>query len=323
MTRHARNLLHAAAGLAVLLAVVPLHAEPGAGVVVFGDSLSDSGNHFIAFGESARQPFQPVPSASYDIGGHHFSNGNTWIEQLVAGTSAAPSAGPALRAGSPGKNYAVGRARARPNAPEFPAYDLSSQVALFLSNYGGVASPDDVYVLWIGANDVRDALAAIAAGGGSPQSQLAAQQILGAALQSIAGNIAALHASGARSFMVLNVPNPALTPVVRALPPFVQGIATQLSGAFNSGLAQTLAALSQALQGSSFLAVDANAVLGEIVATPEAAGFTDATQPCLAFGVIENAICSAPGRHLFWDGTHPTSQGHAALARAIAGSLGP
>jgi phospholipase/lecithinase/hemolysin len=316
-------LLRAAAGLAVVLAAGTLHSEPDSGVVVFGDSLSDPGNHFIAYGESARQPFQPIPSASYDIGGHHFSNGNTWIEQLVAGTSAAPSAAPALRPSSPGKNYAVGRARARPNAPEFPAYDLSSQVALFLSNYGGRASPNDVYVLWIGGNDVRDALVTIAQGGGSPQSQVDAQQILGAALQSIAGNVAALHASGARRFMVLNVPDPALTPVVRALPPLVQGIATQLSGAFNSGLAQTLAASSQALQGSRFLAVDANAVFGEIVTMPQAAGFADVTQPCLAFGVVENAICSTPGRHLFWDGTHPTSQGHAVLAKAIAGSFEP
>lgn len=67
MTRQAKNLLRTAADLAVVLAARTLHSEPDSGAVVFGDSLSDPGNHFIAYDESARQPFQPIPSTSYDI----------------------------------------------------------------------------------------------------------------------------------------------------------------------------------------------------------------------------------------------------------------
>src|SRR5438105_12204242 len=40
----------------------------------------------------------------------------------------APSGGPALANPGVFTNYAVGRARSRPNAPVFPAYDLSTQV---------------------------------------------------------------------------------------------------------------------------------------------------------------------------------------------------
>jgi phospholipase/lecithinase/hemolysin len=290
-------------------------------VVVFGDSLSDPGNHFIAFGESATRPFESVPSASYAIGGHHFSNGRTWIEQLVSGSPAEPSAGPALGHSPRASNYAMGRARARANAADFPLYDLSAQVGHFLADYGGTAPADKLYVLWIGGNDVRDALTTIATGGGSIESQLAGQQILGSAVQAILDNVIALYASGARSFLVVNVPDPANTPVVRALPPIVRAIATQLSSGFNSGLAQVLGALPQALPGTNFVSLDADAVLAGIINDPASAGLEDVTSPCLTAGVTKRAICSEPRAHLFWDGTHPTVAGHGVVAQAAATAL--
>ncbi len=308
-------------GFVIAMATGTLQAGDVRDVVVFGDSLSDPGNHFIAFGESARRPFEPVPSAPYTIGGHHFSNGNTWIEQLVAGSSAAPTAGPALGHSPRASNYAVGRARARANAADFPLYDLSAQVGLFLAEHDGSAPSDDLYVLWIGSNDVRDALATIAAGGGSVESQLAGQQILGSAVQAIVDNIVALYASGGRVFLIVNVPNPANTPVVRALPPVVQAIAAQLGSGFNAAMAQVLGALPQILPGAHFVSLDADAVLTEIVADPAAAGLEDVSTPCLAFGVTPNAICSDPSSFLFWDGTHPTSAGHRLLAMAAATAL--
>src|SRR6056297_1815558 len=51
-------------------------------IVAFGDSLMDSGNAFVLTGEVSTPPFDPVPSGAYAIGGHHFSNGRTWVEQL-------------------------------------------------------------------------------------------------------------------------------------------------------------------------------------------------------------------------------------------------
>ena len=53
-------------------------------MVIFGDSLSDPGNYYHLFGEQSLQPFEPgnVPSAPYPMGGHHFTNGETWIERL-------------------------------------------------------------------------------------------------------------------------------------------------------------------------------------------------------------------------------------------------
>ena len=104
------------AALVVLLAsslASSAFGQPFTGMFVFGDSLSDSGNHFIEFGVSARQPFAPIPIASYDIGGHHFSNGATWVEQLATAVHMSNSGGPAFRVPGVFNNYAVGRARAR------------------------------------------------------------------------------------------------------------------------------------------------------------------------------------------------------------------
>src|SRR5712691_7999500 len=145
-------------GLLSLLVASAAFADDPARLVIFGDSLSDPGNYFIAFGTVSRPLFVPIPDAPYAVGGHHFSNGATWAEQLAKDLHQPTSGKPALRAPGVFTNYAVGRARARAGAPAFPFYDLSTQVGLFLSDFGGRASADAVYVVWIGANDLDDAL---------------------------------------------------------------------------------------------------------------------------------------------------------------------
>ena len=61
----------------LLLSGVPAAAlaDGSRGFVFFGDSLTDPGNHYVAFGEVTVPPYQPVPIFPYALGGHHFSNG--------------------------------------------------------------------------------------------------------------------------------------------------------------------------------------------------------------------------------------------------------
>ena len=47
-----------------------------------------------------------------------------------------------------------------------------------------------------------------------------------------------------------------------------------------------------------------------------ASGIENASDSCLTFGVVGQAICRQPNRYLFWDAAHPTRAGHAALAEA-------
>src|SRR5689334_18069085 len=109
-----RNILRRPFGTALvaLIAVAcarPVLADLPKPFIVFGDSLSDSGNAFVILNTVTVPPFQSlVPAAPYARGGLHFSNGSTWIEQLALIDHANPSADPALRAPGVFSNYAVG-----------------------------------------------------------------------------------------------------------------------------------------------------------------------------------------------------------------------
>lgn len=315
------------AGLMLALNATAVLADGPSRVVVFGDSLSDAGNHYLYFGESATEPFEPIPSASYDIGGHHFSNGATWVEQLSRALSVPQSARAALSRSNPGSNYAFGQARARANAAEFPVFDFASQVGSFLADVNVQASGDALYVIWIGANDVRDAistilLAYLMPGGDPVAAQAAAGQILFEAGEATANGILALYAAGARDFLVVNVPSPGYTPALAMFGPLAQGVASEVAGGYNLGLAYNVGLLSAALPGTTFTQLDADGVIAGIFADPAGEGFENVHSPCLAFGQFEDSVCDAPDRHLFWDAVHPTRGGHRAMATAAAEALG-
>ena len=286
------------------------------GIVVFGTSFSDPGNAFVLLGDSATPPdftLNPllVPSAPYARGGHHFSNGATWIEQFARPIGLAGSVRPALATTDPAvTNFAVGAARAYNDGINF---NLTRQVDNFLQRTGGVASPQALYVIEIGSNDVRDAFALYAAGGDGGA-------VLTQALASITANIQRLYMAGAREFLLWSCPNVALTPAVRTLGPAAGVLATQVTQLFNAGLAQTLGQLTVALPGSTFVTLDAFQLLNAVVAAPASFDLTNVTSAC----VTPNAppfTCQNVDEFLFWDGIHPTRAGHAILAREAANVL--
>ena len=303
--------------LLFLLSPAPrISAHQNLRVFFFGDSLSDSGNYFIAFREISQRPFEPVPDAPYAVGGLHFSNGATWAEQLSWMLHSPKSGLPALLAGGEFTNYAVGRARARPGAPVFADFDLATQTGRFRGDFHGVAPPEATYAIWIGANDLNDALNALAIDGTGATSQAILTEALGA----VATNIQSLWLSGARSFLVLNIPNLALTPAVRAAGPAAEAAATFLTNAYNTGLNQALVGLG-GLPDIRFVRLDVDALLTAIVSDPAAVGLTNAEDACLTFGVVRDPFCRTPNRYLFWDGIHPTRAGHTIVAEAAARAL--
>jgi outer membrane lipase/esterase len=300
--------------LTLIVSAPALAGEASKRFVVFGDSLSDPGNYYALFGRVSEPPFDPIPSAPYDEHGHRFTNGPTWIEQLTFLRLSEDSGRPAFAKPGVYTNYAVGRARARPGAPEFAYYDLGTQVAAFLNDFHGVASANSTYVVWIGSNDLDDALAA--AQTSADESGL----IIQSALAALASNIQTLWAAGARSFFVPNLPDFGLTPAAQAQGPAGIAGATQLSTIYNGYLAQVLAEL-QALPDIKITTLDVFSVLHVVVAHPAAFGILDVQSPCLSFYVTLDPICSHPNTHLFWDAIHPTVAGHVALEEAAARAL--
>ncbi len=286
------------------------------GIVVFGTSLSDPGNAFALSGEAATPPdfmLDPllIPSAPYARGGHHFSNGATWVEQFARSVGLGDSVRAALATTDPRvTNFAVGAARAYDDGVNF---DLSRQVDTFLQRSGGVASSKALYAIEMGGNDIRDAFQVYASGGnGGP--------ILQAALGSIAGNIQRLYAAGAREFLVWVAPNVALTPAIRTLGPAAGALATALTQAFNGGLAQVLGQLSFGLPGISVARLDAYEIQKRIVADPAAFDLTNVTTACVTPN-IPSFTCNHADEFLFWDGIHPTKAGHTILALETANVL--
>jgi len=298
-------------------------------IVFFGDSLSDSGNHFIFTGLSSRQPFSVgPPDASYDIGGHHFTDGNTWAEQLAAALHTPTSGNPALRAPGVFTNYAVGQARARAGAPVFSAFDLHTQVVRYLDDFGGRVPPGTLVAIWIGGNDLDDALNALL----TDPSGATSLSILQNAAAATFDSIALLYGAGARMFLIANIPDLAFTPYVHSLGGVIPGIeaaATFFTSTYDTALGQLVAGLPSLLPPDpvhplQFIdLLDTNALIGQIIASPQSFGIADASDRCTTPGVIGNAICSTPHRYLFWDGIHPTRTGHDAVAQAALRLLPP
>jgi len=281
-------------------------AGPPHRFVVFGDSLSDPGNAFILTRDLEIPPFASlIPSAPYARGAFHFSNGPTWVEQLSLIDHALPSAGPALLLPVVLSNYAVGGARAR----QVGAFDLPTQVGLFVSDFHRHVPADALYVVFFGGNDVRDALEALAI----DPTAATSVGILQGALSSIRSNLLTLYAAGARRFLVPNLPDIALAPAVRLSGPQAQAGAHFLSTQFNGGLELTLQGLEKAL-GVEIVRLDVFGLVNQVVAKPAAFGLIDAEDPCIRLNTVVHAFCANPGKFLFWDGIHPTVAGHHLLA---------
>jgi phospholipase/lecithinase/hemolysin len=306
-------------GVAVLaLATATVQTAPGTGfsrIVAFGASLSDPGNAFVLRGGTNTPPdydIDPllVPSAPYARGGHHFSNGATWIEQYARAAGLAGSVRPAFGGPGEGTNYAVAAAR---GCDDGANVNLEAQVDAFLRDVDGDAPPDALYTIEIGGNDIRDALIAFPNGHGP---------LLQCAIQSIADNIGRLYVAGARTMLVWRAPDLGLTPAIRTLDRFNPGarnLAAGLSGAFNTGLDGAIVQLSM-LPGIRIVRLDAFRLLNDLVANGEAFGLANVTMACVTPDVPP-FTCQKPDQYLFWDGIHPTKAVHGIIAQEAAAVL--
>lgn len=276
-------------------------------IVVFGTSLSDPGNAFALTKMQNNPPYSDldsllIPSAPYAKGGHHFSNGATWIEQLARPLGFADDTRPAFgNDGITATNYAVGGARARTVAG---GATLSAEVSAFLQDFGSSAPPDALYVIEFGGNDIRDALAAGDA------------TIIYNALEEIGANITTLYYAGARKFFVWDAPDISLAPAVQMLGEPAITYANLFSQGFNIGLAGLLSGLSS-LPGIEIVTFDIYGILNGFVSDPGAFDLSEVHAACIAPN-DQPFECKHPDEYLFWDGIHPTKAVHAILAQDAA-----
>lgn len=282
-------------------------AQSFSDVVVFGDSLSDSGNAAQANGLPAGNSFTTNPDP-------------VWAE-IVAGAFGA--SGSNSLGGGP--NYAFAGACVNPATPctQDVVPTVTEQIGMHLSARGGSLDPGALYALWGGANDVADSAVNDTAN--------ALGHVLAAADATVA-QVRRLREAGARIVVVSNVPDISLTPYAVNLGPLVQGALGALAGEYNRKLD---AGIREGENG--VVPVNLHALVREIAASPGTYGFTSVTGTACGVPNADRAVsilCGpegtpspvtyAPGAgrtHLFADRSHPSGAGHAMMAAMVTSAL--
>ncbi len=259
--------------LAIASFFLPLAGARGAQFVVFGDSLSDNGNTLAALG---------IPQPPYVAG--RWTNGANWVDYFTR-LARLPAATAYLQ--DRGTNFAVGG-----STSPF----LSVQIVIYLAANGGHANKDDLYAIWIGANDFQAGIRA------------------STTVDSIQTGLALLGAAGAKDIIFLDVPDISLTPDVIASGGSVVQAAKQFVATVNSSL-QARIPLESLLLGIELTYVDVNAIFTQIVDRPTLFGFSNSSAS--AFNPNTGVEQPDPDSYVFWDGFHPTTPVHYLAARTV------
>ena len=321
-----RRTLGAGMAMCGLIGAMSAHALPSYDdLIVFGDSLSDTGNA-ANFVEGAGFDLQPlyfteppdlVPDAPYEVSRKFTNDGPIWVETLGAalGLPTTPFSDPAG-----GTVYAIGGANSTDGLtgvpPESdPLFSVEEQVGIFLTERGGVAPSNALYTFTVGSNDIRDALTLAAAGGD-------ANLVIGESLESVVTMIATLAMAGAEDILLFNVPNLGLVPQVTLFDSFspleVAEQFSETSAVYNAlmaaALAQLVGELAVAGIDLNLILADSYGLLTDVVAHPALYGFSEAVDSCLFF--FPAPPCSDPDSYVFWDGIHPTVAMHQMIAQS-------
>lgn len=301
-------------GLTVLLLVPALPSAAASlnfdRLYVFGDSLSDPGNLFDFSGGT----FPPPP---YVDG--RTSNGPVWVEYLADDLGLSPARILAAQtnplAASQGINFAIAGANTddtnsnddnplKPaGSPALPgvATELGAYQS-FINAAGPSATEDALYIYWAGANDYL--------GGGQTNPQIP--------LTNISNALNDLYASGARNFLVANLPDLGNIPLGQAIAP---DALSALTAAHNQGLTTVLNQFELAHRDIQVVPFDVATVFTQVQQNPGAFGFTQADVPCFTLAQLADNTISDPATlaacgetSLFWDDLHPTTKGHQIIA---------
>ncbi len=274
-------------------------AQPFSGVVVFGDSLSDSGNLALA---------RELPA-----GLSLTTNPDPVAAEVVAEALGRPVL-PSLAGGT---NFAWIGACVNPAGPCLGSTpSTAAQIAQHLSATGGQGDPGALYSFAGGANDV---IAAVARGAASAATDAAAA---GAAY---VRQIGGLQDAGAGYVVVYNLPDLGAVPAFAALPS--APVLSAATASFNGAVAEGLGTL-----GGGVIPIDVYGLFNELLADPGRYDLTNVTGaacapaaalPCGPAGAgLPGAY--APGANASWlfaDGLHPTGVGHAIVAEVVLSTL--
>lgn len=297
-----QGIRHLALAGGILVASAAAHAVPVFDrMVLFGDSLSDTGNTRNVVGAAGGLV---ANLAGYGSNGR-FSNGPVWHETL-APMIGVPVNTASRVAGPNNYNYAYGGARV--DSATGASAGVLTQYNAYTSGKGaGGSDPNSLYVLWAGGNDVRDAVGSV-----NPLTNIMNSVN---ALQSV---LTGLIASGAETFLIPNLPDLGKIPENRGKG--AEALATSATLLWNASLLDMVLGLTDQ---ASFYFLDVYSEFNNLLDNPASYGFTNTTGQCRSlgfFGLTENS-CANSDKWVFWDNIHPTTAAHGVLAQAAFRTL--
>lgn len=284
--------------LFALLLGTPAAAQTGySGLFVFGDSLVDSGNAFIATGGT-----EAPPSDGYYFG--RFSNGPNFADYLSQGLFGTPAT-PVLLGGT---NVAVGGATAAP-IPGATSPSFLEQIVLYNTFVGQPIPSDALVLITFGGNDVRRTINI-----GGPVDFTVANA-------SFAAGLDLLYASGARNFLVTGSADIGLLPRSALQAGMVPGRLDELTMR-SQEISRLIANSSRAfvnLTGAELTYFNLFSFEHAVRANPAAYGLPptlNLTDPCQIPGAggPQFANCASS---LYFDEVHPTTIAHLVTANAL------
>ncbi|WP_207478858.1 autotransporter domain-containing protein [Arenibaculum pallidiluteum] len=272
-------------------------------ILVFGNSLSDTGN---AYRISQIRPEGPIPPSPPYFEGR-FSNGPVWVERLAPLIGVAPG------------DLDVRAFGGAETGLQLVPPGVQSQVIGFLAG-GGRPGATDLAVVWGGGNDYRFNA------GVADQAGLVARTV-----GNLQASVEALIAAGARDLLVPNLPDLGAIPEARMLEASQPGRAARLSAltdAHNQRLAAALEEIRRRNPGVTLRLLDVGGLFAAMQANPAPFGISNPGTPCLLEvppgAVRSSGACATPeaaARTLFFDPVHPTATGHDLMGRYAASAL--
>lgn len=288
--------------LLLILIILPISVfavgKPFTNMYVFGDSLSDNGNL------ASLPQYSFLNSPPFE---HAFTNGPVAVEVLA--TYLGLKANPSLHlVGAPqGTNYAVAGATAGDTGDV--NINLSSQVDVFLGYQPNYLAPEDaLYIIFIGGNDLRDALSKP----GKP--------VIKNAVQAIDFNIRKLITAGAGSIMVVNVGNLGLAPAISALGKNVVKKASLLTKQFNSNLSSHLIKIEKDFN-VDIIEFDLFQLSNFVATNSVGLGYINSTEACYNTAELKYYTRCDSGANfedfVYFDSLHPTKATHERMGSAF------
>ncbi|ESQ83906.1 hypothetical protein AEAC466_11295 [Asticcacaulis sp. AC466] len=289
--------------LASMVSAAPFaaHAQSYTRLVSFGDSLSDNGNLYTATGN---------PPPPYN---KRFTNDLVWNEYLAGSGQGFFTPPATINTGNVYYGWGGARSDSAANSSG-PIPGTPTQIGAFLSR-GGTFGANDVVAMWAGANDIFQALPTAAANPATASTYMTG--IAATAAGNVATQVGQLSTAGAKTIVVMNLPDLGSTPNFN-VDPSTSALTSLTSGVFNTALDAGLKTQAASHTGTNIIEVDIKSAFTAIVANPSAFGFSNVTQACINVTACVTGSQDTRNTYLFWDGVHPTAGGHRVVAALTA-----